>query len=153
MMNLEQATSLLEKFYAGTSTLSEERRLLDYLCSAGCPPSLQADRKVLEALADLPEAEVPDGLQTRIISRLSSQTIIRRKSIWKRFVATTGIAASVAIICFGLFFNKQSHATVYTDTCSNPHQAACETREVLLYVSQQLNTCAMAEDDLGGPCP
>ncbi len=54
-MNLEQATALREKFYAGTSTVSEERRLLDFLRSESCPPAWQADRAVLETLVALPE--------------------------------------------------------------------------------------------------
>lgn len=153
MMNPEQAAILLEKFYEGTSTLSEERRLLDYLRAADCPPSLQADRNVIEELADLPETQMPAALQTRIISHLTSQTKLRRRCLWKKLATVTGIAASVAVICFGLYFTEHRHATVYADTCGTPQQAACETRNVLLYVSEQLNTCAVTEDDLGGPLP
>lgn len=153
MMNLEQTTVLLEKFYEGTSTLSEERRLLDYLRSADCPPSLQADRDVIDKLVELPETPIPTGLEARIISRLSSQTVLRRRNLWKRFAAVSGIAASVVAICFGLYFTEHKHATVYADTCGTPQQAACETRNVLLYISEQLNTCAVTEDDLGGPLP
>lgn len=152
MMNLEQATALREKFYTGTSTLSDERLLLEYLRSRNCPPSWQADREVLEALVALPEAEIPDGLERRIAARLSRQVVPRRRILWKKLGAA-GIAATVAALSLGLYLGGRNRATVYADTYGTPQQAACETRDVLFYVSEQLNMGMVAADDLGGPCP
>lgn len=153
MMNLEQATALREKFYAGTSTVSEERRLLGFLRSESCPLAWQADRAVLEALAALPETEVPAGLETRIAARLTRHTAPRRRPLWRRLGAVAGVAATMTALFLGLHFSGNTRATVYADTCCTPQQAASETCEVLFYVSEQLNMGVEAEEDLGGPCP
>lgn len=152
MMNLEQATALREKFYTGTSTLSDERQLLEFLRSRNCPPDWQADREVLEALVAVPEAEVPAGLEARIAARLSQQAVQSRRTLWRR-LGITGIAATVAALFIGLYFGGRNRATVYADTCCTPQQAAFETHDVLFYVSEQLNMGVEAEDDLGAPCP
>ncbi len=151
-MNLEQATALREKFYAGTSTLSDERLLLEYLRSGSCPLSWQADRQVLEALVALPETETPAGLEKRIAARLSRQVVLRRRTLWRKLGAA-GIAATIAALSFGLYLGGRNRGTVYADTCGTPQQAAYETRDVLFYVSEQLNMGVGAEDNLGGPCP
>lgn len=153
MMNLEQATVLREKFYAGASTVSEERRLLDFLRSENCPPAWQADRAVLEALAALPEAEVPAGLETRIAARLTQHAAPRRRFLWRKLGAVAGVAATMTALFLGLHFSGGAPATVYADTCCTPQQAASETRDMLFYVSEQLNMGVEAEEELGGPCP
>ncbi len=158
MMNLEQATALREKFYAGTSTVSEERRLLDFLRSESCPPAWQADRAVLEPLVALPETECsspPLGLETRIAARLAQHAAPRKHHylLWRRLGAVAGIAATMTALFLGLHFSGGTPPTVYSDTCCTPQQAASETRDMLFYVSEQLNMGVEAEEELGGPCP
>ncbi len=97
----------------------------------------------------------PLGLETRIAARLAQHAAPRKHHylLWRRLGAVAGIAATMTALFLGLHFSGGTPPTVYSDTCCTPQQAASETRDMLFYVSEQLNMGVEAEEELGGPCP
>lgn len=151
-MKLENAQHLLERFYLGLTSAEEERALREFLHQDDCPAEMAADRAVFDALAVPAETEVPAGLEARIAARLE-RAAKKRKPLWVRFTAMTGLAASVAAVAIGLYVHLHSPATIYADTCRSPQEAAYETEAALLFISQEICADWESEENLGGPCP
>jgi len=149
-MNLEQARRLRKKFYDGTSTPDEERRLRELVLSPDCPPGWEAERFLLCAADALPDTlPVPEGLERRIAGKLSAAPR-HRLSLWKKIVFPTGVAAAAVGIAF-LLTGRHPAPTVYADTYKTPREAANGTYETLLFISEQFNL-GTSEEALGGPC-
>lgn len=151
-MTKEHAAQLLERFYAGTTTVDEERALREFLTSEACAEAWRADREVVLAMSTPVEAEVPEGLEARIAARLRPR---RRPHFFlaHRFPAVTGLVAAAAAIFVCIYVWHRPSPTVYADTCTTPQQAAVEVCNTLIYVSENLSMGLEAEDELGGPCP
>lgn len=75
------------------------------------------------------------------------------RPLWKRITAVSGVAASVSALAFGAYLWMASAPTVYEDTCQNSYEAAIETQNTLLFVSEQLCLGLEASDELGPPEP
>lgn len=149
-----QAERLLSKYYAGGTSVAEERQLLGFLRSPQCPPSMAPDRVVLEALqplAALPDDPIPEGMERRLAQKLRRG---QREKLGHRLVRWTASAAAVAAVVTVGMLRPPVVATVYADTCRTPREAALSAEHTLIYVSDNLNMALEAgESDLGGPCP
>ncbi len=153
MINEHMAQTLLEKFYAGTTTLAEERSLQEFLTSPCCPPAMEADREVVMAMSLPAEATVPEGLSGRITTGIAARRH-RHYGIFRHITFTvSGIStmAAALIVCF--FISHRPASTVYADTCQSPDEAAIAARDILMFVSKNMNQGLEADDDLGEPCP
>lgn len=148
------ATTLLEKFYNGQTTLSEERLLHSYLTADDCPEDLLADRQVFLSLAAMDRVDIPEGLASRMAAGLDAHTRKRRIRTLRRRMLPIGVAAAVAALLIAIPLLHHPAPSVYKDTCSSPREAAVEVQQALDCVSTSL---AMGfttdEDELGPPCP
>ena len=70
----EIAIRLLDKYYAGTTTVEEEQVLQHFLFSENCPESLFADREIMRILSCPAEVNVPDGLEPVSYTHLTLPT-------------------------------------------------------------------------------
>lgn len=158
-MTHKEAVRLRENFYAGLTTPEEEQEWLQWLCSDACPEEWAADREVMLALAAPAAVEAPDGLESRIAARLEAgaerphRTPAVRRPLWLRLTTVSGVAACVAVLVFGAYRWMAGAPTVYEDTCRNSYEAAIETQNTLLFVSEQLCLGLEASDELGPPEP
>lgn len=145
------AARLLERFYAGESTIQDELALHAFLCSESCPPEWEADREVLATAMLTPEAALPATLTEGIGRKLKRHI---HQQWWRSLVGYSMSAAAVAIVALTALQRPPASPTVYADTCLTPREAAVETEHTLLYVSTNLNMALnSADDELGGPCP
>ena len=152
MMTTEEIHRMLQRFYDGTTTRDEERALRDWFVAGPCPADLQADREVVLSMFSLAETEMPVGLQERIVSSLHRCRRTRQRRV-RRWLAMTGIAASVAAVIGGLWWWQMPTPTVYADTCDTPQEAVYEVHSTLSHLSADLCQGLDAEESLGGPCP
>lgn len=158
-MTYEEAIRLREKFYAGATTPDEEQEWLQWLCSDACSEEWAADREVMLALTAEPAVEVPEGLEDRIATRLEAaaehpqRSSVVRRPLWRNLTAVSGVAACFAALLFGAYLWKSSAPTVYEDTCRNSYEAAVETENTLLFLSEQLCYSLETSDELGMPEP
>ncbi len=81
---------LLAKYYAGESTIDEERVLRRFFEAADVPAELKADRRVFDVLA---QAEAPSWLKEAVVRRIDRK--MRRRAFAKRFSA---VAAAIAVM-------------------------------------------------------
>ncbi|OED37995.1 hypothetical protein AB832_04820 [Flavobacteriaceae bacterium (ex Bugula neritina AB1)] len=129
-MELSDIEKLLEKYFDGETTLSEEKELKVYFTGENVPPHLEKYKDLFQFYSN--EVHV----------RTSSEIMLSSpKKSWYRRIS---IAASVAIIA-GLFFTndiqKPGNKEVATvmDTYENPELALEKTKEVLHMVAQLMN--------------
>lgn len=131
---------LLERYYQGTTTRDEERRLKAYFAQDDVPPTLAAEREMFRYLAH--EARqtppLPQGLEERLARsidrwaaedsrRLHAKTL-RRPRLWRW---TASIAASLLLAsAIGLHLYTQ-HSAAPRDTFDDPKLAYAEARRAL----------------------
>ena len=136
----EYIRQLLERYYQGTTTRDEERRLKAYFAQDDVPPTLAAEREMFRYLAH--EARqtppLPQGLEERLarnIDRLAAEAprrlnakTPRHPHLW-RWAA--GIAASLLLAsAIGIRLYTQHHALA-KDTFDEPQLAYVEARRAL----------------------
>lgn len=158
-MTYEEAIRLREKFYAGATTPEEEQEWLQWLCADASGEEWAADREVMLALTAAPAVEVPEGLEDRIATRLEAAAAVPhrvpavRRPLWRRFTAVSGIAACFGALILSAYLWQGGAPTVYEDTCRNSYEAAVETENTLLFLSEQLCYSLETSDELGMPEP
>lgn len=158
-MTYEEAIRLREKFYAGATTPDEEQEWLQWLCADASGEEWAADREVMLALTAEPAVEVPEGFESRIATRLEAAAAVTyrvpavRRPLWRRFSAVSGIAACFGALALGAYLWQAGAPTVYEDTCRNSYEAAVETENTLLFLSEQLCYSLETSDELGMPEP
>ncbi len=129
-MELSNIEKLLEKYFEGETTLSEEKELKVYFTGENVASHLERYKDLFQFFSN----EVHVGTSSEVV-------LSNPKKSW---YTMTGIAASVAIVA-GLFFANipdkpggKEVATV-TDTYEDPELALQKTREVLHLVAQLMN--------------
>ena len=129
---------LLELYYAGNSSATDEAELCDYFNSPEADPEFENDRAIIAAMTCGDNIEVPSDLEGRLCvaigswehAELSSQ---RQKGKFriKPFRLLSGIAAAVLLfvsISPLLFRSRNSQPT---DTFTDPKEAYAETQRVI----------------------
>lgn len=151
-MTGEQATTLLQKFYGGQTTLAEERELETFLLSSDCPASMHADREVMRAISEArTAAAVPPTLSRRIKANLHRARTHRRNVVRR---ITLGVASAACLtVVFVVGMGQQQQPSVYADTCATPEQAARELNATLSMLSADLAEGMNAERISDGPMP
>ncbi|SHF78663.1 hypothetical protein SAMN05444362_11037 [Dysgonomonas macrotermitis] len=149
-IDIKHIEELITSFYGGTTTLDEEKILLDFFKSENVPDWMDIEQKMFMEIYSRKNEEAPYHLESRLISLVdkldkeenrTSRPI--RKSIHIHWKWVSGIAACIAImITAGIFLYKgmgqhQEYAVV--DTYSDPEDAYRETQKVMLLVSNKLN--------------
>ncbi len=154
-MDVNKVKALLDKYFAGTSSLQEEELLRAYFSSNQVDASLEKDQAFFLAATDvmqLPETdeETKQSLQTKLSRQIDGWNMVEKTSVRSvrrvdlRWIA--GIAASLALLfSFGYFLNShQQQASVamhdtYHDTYTDPRDAAAEAQKALMKFSVDLN--------------
>lgn len=139
MKDVNLIRELLDKYYEGNTSETEEQLLLDYLLSDTLPEEFEPDREVVCSLLIMSREHKPSkGFEERIIASLGTGNDVKklpsgRELYWK----VSGIAASL-IIALSIWFligEKRYQA----DTFSSPELAYAETVRVLQLISSEMN--------------
>lgn len=129
-MELSNIEKLLEKYFEGETTISEEKELKVYFTGENVSPHLERYKDLFQFFSN--EVHV----------RTSSEIVLSNPK--KSWYTTIGIAASVAIIA-GLFFanilykSGDKEVATVMDTYEDPELALQKTKEVLHMVAQLMN--------------
>lgn len=138
-MNAEEIRRLLERYYAGESSLDDEVSLKEFFSREYVPEDLMEEKEIFRYYlqsSDVPEPSA--GFENSIFSALDAED--RKYESLKRrriFGAVSGIAAALLILTGTYFFfiNKSQPK----DTYSDPEIAYAETMKILYDVSDRLN--------------
>ena len=147
MESIVDIRKMLDRFYAGESTLEEERKLQDYFSAARIAEELIPDRDLFRSLGSAADSVVvPDGLNQKILAVLGEQEkkVIRTRRI--TVFSLSGLAAGLLVVV-ALYVGYFKHngggrlaSNHITDTYSDPQDAYEEAKRTLAYVSAKLST-------------
>lgn len=144
-MEIGEINKLLTGFYDGKTTEEQEEMLREYFQRDDVPEQFLLDKKLFMAFRDMPETEVPSGLEDKL-----TQMIDRKYEEEKRFMVKnktyptwrwlTGIAASVMLLIglgYGIL-NFQRYSGPQ-DTFTDPDEAYEVLQATLIEISSSLN--------------
>lgn len=138
---IQEIRTLLAAYYDGNTDLSQEQRLRRLLNEAdSLPAELEAERDILNALATIPEADMPSSLGPALnimIERMNRQESHLRKG--RRFTSAIAIAASVILVAtLSLMFARSFRTSPYEIT--DPEAAFAKTTDALELVAGGLRS-------------
>lgn len=139
-MNLHEIERLLEKYFEGETTLSEEEQLREFFTSGEVPESMKNLKRYFTFIEQEKNLTLDDaGFDERIMahtreSKLAVITDIRRP--WIYWIA--GVAASILII-IAVFMKFDPFSRRIDDTYKDPQVAYVEAKKILLYISGKFN--------------
>jgi len=147
MEDIKEIRKILDRFYAGETTLEEERILQEYFSGASIPEELLPERDLFRSLEPaMNHVTVPENLNRKILGVIDQlekkEARTRRISVY----ALSGLAAGLLVVIAlytGYFKSGQSKRIAsqeLTDTYDNPADAYEEAKKTLAYVSSKLNT-------------
>ncbi len=150
-MDVNDVKALLDKYFAGDSSLQEEQQLQEYFSGTHVDASLMEEKVFFLATYDmqrLPETDekVEQQLRGKLSHLIDGWNMVEKTSVRSvrrvdlRWIA--GIAASLAILfSFGYFLNNHQRETSVAmhDTYTDPRDAAVEAQKALMKFSVDLN--------------
>jgi hypothetical protein len=139
-MNLLEIEKLLDKYFEGETTLSEEEKLRGFFASSEVPEKWKILQGYFMFLETETELKINDrGFDEKVMERikegrLAKNTDVRRP--WIYWIA--GVAASILILV-AVFVKFDPFTNRIEDTYKDPQTAYLEARKILLYVSTKFN--------------
>lgn len=152
-MNNEYIKNLLERYYAGTSSLADERALAEYFAGAtDIPAEFEPDRKVFLMLAagrrhtaGVDDAVLPDGFESRmegVIDRMTRHRRALRLRLWSSTVA------AMLVLCAGIMWHYHSRPAEVSGSSDLTEEEICfytESSLSLLVSTLERGTAESAE--------
>ncbi|MGI6312567.1 MAG: hypothetical protein ACOXZU_13680 [Bacteroidales bacterium] len=141
-MKEQEIRQLLERYYAGNTTLEEEGLLKEYFGAGGVPEEFAGEREIFRYYSrsqyetDIPEPS-PD-FEKRISAAIDREAERESVSVRKRlYIAISGMAAAVLILSAAYFFFERR--SDIRDTYSDPEVAYTEAMKILYGISVRMN--------------
>lgn len=139
-MKEEKLQELLEKYFSGDTSIEEEKSLREYFAGDDILPGYDTEREIFYGYSSVSKAipAVSEDLELRILSTIDKYEMEnQRKGFNMRYMALSGIAATILILVGSYFFfiSKAEPADTFTD----PVIAYAETMKILNDVSVKLN--------------
>ena len=134
---------LLTSFYDGTSTVEEEKMILQLLNKAELDEKWHQDRDLFRALYESPDCSMPKNFSQRLESKIDRHikengSVQSAPSI-KTFFIRISSAAAIALLCISTFFFLSRNPGHLSDTYSDPAEAAVAAEQALMFVAAKLN--------------
>ena len=144
MEDLNSIEALLEKYYRGETSTTEEGMLREFFATGDVPEHLVADAKLFGFFRMQQEGGLPGDLQNRLEGMIDEKTERSISAFTKwRYYWISG-AAAVILIMLALFMDlqikKRPALQATGDTYEDPYLAYAEAKRVLYYVSDKMNT-------------
>ncbi len=139
IMNTEEIRRLLERYYAGESSLDDEVSLKKFFSREYVPEDLLEEKEIFRYYlqsSDVPEpsADFEDSIFSALDAEDRRYESLKHRRIFSTF---SGIAAALLMLTATyFFFIKKSQPQ---DTFSDPEIAYAETMKILHDVSDRLN--------------
>jgi|GEM_PF-44626 len=146
-MTINDYKALLNDFYEGKTTLEQEKALRNFFESKEIPASLLNEQQLFLSCFKTDDLEIPPALigkintlineKAGIQSTIPSGKVIRTQWIWIGTIAASFLLLFAAI---GIREYRTNLSSIYTDTFTNPQDAAWEAQRALQLVSKNLST-------------
>lgn len=139
-MNLHEIEKLLERYFEGETSLSEETQLRDFFASGNVPERLKNLEEYFSFIIQEQHQEIRDtDFDTKIMSAVIGsklEPIVDLRRPWIYWIA--GVAAGVLIL-LAVFVKFNPFPKMLEDTYKDPQTAYQEARKILLYVSAKFD--------------
>jgi hypothetical protein len=139
-MNLHEIEKLLEKYFEGETSLSEEKQLRDFFASGNVPERLKNLEGYFSFVIQEQDQQIKDkDFDNKVMSAVKGNKlapIVDLRRPWIYWIA--GVAASVLIL-IAVFVKFDPFTKRIEDTYKDPQTAYLEARKILLYVSTKIN--------------
>ena len=148
-MSNSKLDRLLEKYYSGNTSTGEENEIRSLLDKGDLPPGYAAEKEMFAAFSEMKQGndEPSEGFENSIMANIEAVTA-RQDPVPKRAYLTPllAVAASllILIVSYFAFFNSNRPADTFTD----PRLAYEQTREVLMMMSNSINTSKAMMSDI-----
>ena len=140
-MNFKEIEDLLEKFYEGTSTSSEEQELRDFFAGREIPPHLSSHADLFRYYKETGKEELPDPeFENRFLASIGQSREIPVFFTRKRYMYITGIAATLLLLA-GLVFTFRNDVFLRPAKITTEQELAYrQVKQALTMVSANFNT-------------
>jgi hypothetical protein len=136
-MEREKTEELLRKYYDGLTSAEEEIRLRDMLDASAADGEFASDRVLLSAgRTEVPEPSAEFIRNLEAVTLQGEQLVVRRRP----YRYAMSIAAGIAMLLGSYYIFSTTTASEPADTFSDPELAMAEVRNILLNVSENMNT-------------
>ncbi len=139
-MNLQEIEKLLERYFEGDTTLSEEEKLRVYFTSGQVPERWKDLVEYFSLISSQKQIGIDDpGFDAKIMNLIvddKQAPVLDLRRPWIYWIA--GIAATVLILV-AVFVKFDPFPKKIGDTYKDPQVAYAEAKKILLYVSAQFN--------------
>lgn len=136
-MEQEKIRDLLGKYYGGETSEEEELFLKEYLNDPSTPESLRNEFGFFVAHAgEVPEPS--EGFYGRLESVTHREARLQPdRRVWRYFAGISAAAAVIAVLWLGIRFTGSPQEK---DTFDDPVIAMAEVRNILMTVSERMNS-------------
>jgi hypothetical protein len=147
--NTHNIQSLLEKYWEGETSLSEESQLFDYFNSGQVAQELKTFQPMFQYFKAEKAARIEsDDFESRLLAELEASTIVPIRSRRRGIIRTLGRVAAIALLVLVAYMGYQQASDLSNPLASGEkeyipteeeRQAYETTKMALLYVSAKLN--------------
>lgn len=139
-MNLHEIEKLLEKYFEGEASLSEEKLLRDFFTSGDVPQRLKSLEGYFSFITREKDLQLKDAdFDRKVMAEIKGsnlEPLVDLRRPWIYWIA--GVAASLLILV-AVFVKFDPFSKKLEDTYKDPQTAYLEARKILLYVSAKFN--------------
>ncbi len=139
-MNLREIEKLLEKYFEGESSLSEENQLREFFASGNVPERW----KNLEGYFNFLKGEQDQQIENvdfdkRVISSMKENRLAPLVDLHRPWIYWISVIAAGLLILVAIFVKFDPFSSRIKDTYKDPQTAYVEARKILLFVSSTFN--------------
>jgi len=140
----EYIKQLLDKYWAGESTLEDEKNLAAYFHAGQVDEAFKAFQPLFDYFDQERQVtiDLEDQIMDRILHPRSEAKIVR--PTWKRALAVA--ASLILLVTAGIgtyrYQHSQKDQLAIRDTFESPEEALEQTKAALLYLSNRMNRVA-----------
>jgi hypothetical protein len=139
-MNLHEIEKLLEKYFEGETSLSEEKKLRDFFASGNVPVRWKNLEGYFSFVIREQDLQIKNAdFDTKVLSAIKGNKlapVVDLHRPWIYWIA--GVAAGLLIL-LAVFVKFDPFSKKLEDTYKDPQTAYIEARKILLYVSTKFN--------------
>jgi hypothetical protein len=139
-MNLREIEKLLEKYFEGDTSLSEENQLRDFFASGNVPERWKNIEGYFNFLIKEKDYRIEDAkFDDKVMSSLKESKLAPLVDLHRPWIYwISGIAAGLLILV-AIFVKFDPFSSRIKDTYKDPQTAYVEARKILLFVSSTFN--------------
>jgi len=139
-MNIKEIEILIEKFYEGETTSSEEQKLRDFFSKEEIPPHLAIHADLFRFYEQDAKEEIPDPeFERKFLKKIDAISTININTGRRRLFYLTGIAAAILLLFGTVFTFRHDIFTSSTQTLKEQEIAYQQAKNAIAMLSTNFN--------------